>query len=139
MSENKSYILRLSRLFFVSFKTSFAEKLSKKVDVSNKKKEAFVGDSTISSNDPWLNDSDASHHMTHTRDWCVKFQNFTKPVQVYVGNGASVEALGSGDIGIETFVNGKWQPALLHNVGTVYTANDEYAKKGIDLMLIHNV
>ncbi|KAK2578707.1 hypothetical protein KPH14_012663 [Odynerus spinipes] len=100
---------------------------------------AFVGSvDQGNSQDHWLIDSGASDHMTNRRDYFCKLREFSVPTKVRVGNGEELQAIGQGDIDIETCVNGKWAPGTMydvllvpdmkHNLFSVKVA----ARKGID-------
>lgn len=56
----------------------------------------------------WVYDSGASHHMCPNRQWFVNYKHFSEPKDIYVANKDKVFAYGTGDISVETYVNGKW-------------------------------
>ena len=53
----------------------------------------------------WIVDSGASRHMTFKRSWFVNYIAFRMPQKVRTANGDSIQALGYGDIVIQTILD----------------------------------
>lgn len=102
----------------------------------------FTGTSAPSMDrDCWLIDSGASDHMTHRKEWFCEYTEFKVPVYVKIGNGEQIEALGKGNIKIETSVDNKRIPGVLTNVLFVPCLNQNLfsvktaAKKNINFLI----
>lgn len=118
--------------------------LKKKEEISNESAQAYTGYVADTTQDHWLIDSGASDHMTNRREWFFEYQRFPDPVQIVIGNGEKVLALGRGNIHIETNVSEKWSkgimynvlhaPGMKHNLFSVRAS----AKKGVDFLIKRN-
>lgn len=53
----------------------------------------------------WLIDSGASSHMTKEKDAFINYQQFDEPESVALGDGRVVQALGSGNVHVNMFLN----------------------------------
>lgn len=53
----------------------------------------------------WIVDSGASRHMTFEKSWFVNYIAFGTPQKVRTANGNSIQALGYGDIIIQTILD----------------------------------
>lgn len=108
-------------------------------------KQAYIGINHTLDNDFWVIDSAASDHMTNQREWFSVLKEFQKPVDIKIGNGDNIQALGKGNIEIETFVNNEtitviiydvlFIPDLKQNLFSVKLA----AKQGVDFSITDNV
>ena len=72
-------------------------------------------DSSIT--EEWLIDSGATSHMTHSRELLSQYHKFEVPEKVSLGDGRTVEALGTGDIQIDmTFQVSKQKRCVMRRV-----------------------
>ena len=78
-----------------TYKSSSTEPEDAQVFIAHK--DAFFAGNKESK---WIIDSGASKHMTFQRDTLYHYQRFNTPEPVGLGDGRTVEALGSGDIKI---------------------------------------
>jgi hypothetical protein len=93
------------------------------------------------SEEAWVIDSGASEHMTGRREWFTEFEEFEVRDKIEIGDGTFMEAVGKGNIEIETFVNGKRVAGTMSDV--LYVPNMKrnlfsvkyVAKKGIDFKI----
>lgn len=79
-----------------------------------KKGDAFV--SIGNSCDEWYLDSGASDHMTNRREWFIDYKKFDQPVQVRIGNGSVILAIGKGNINILAYNKVDWIEKHLSDV-----------------------
>ena len=75
----------------------------------------------------WIIDSGASRHMTSRKDWLNDYKEFTEPESVKLGNGMTIEALGTGNVKIEkgSIRNVLLVPQLHCNLFSVGAAADQ--------------
>lgn len=88
----------------------------------------------------WFLDSGASEHMSPARERFVNYQKLLSPIQVRVGNGTLIPALGKGEIDIVSYNGEAWQrnylagvlyvPGLKYNLFSLSSALD----KGLQLV-----
>lgn len=73
--------------------------------------------STSSPEMAWLIDSGASSHMTQNRALLVNYQELRKPEKVSLGDGRTVEAIGSGSIELNMmFKSSEPRKSVMHHV-----------------------
>lgn len=83
--------------------------------------QAFIGEvmSAELDEDSWIADCGATNHMAKKIEWYTSFTKFQKPLQVCMGNDSTMNALGTGTIYFEAFVDGEWK--LCHMDNVLYT------------------
>lgn len=64
----------------------------------------------------WLTDSGASKHITYRRDWLTDFRTVDNDIHVSLGDNGTCQALGTGTVHIEKFIDGKWKQGRIENV-----------------------
>lgn len=93
-------------------------KTDAKASTSTSTSNAFTCDAMFSSgeSDAWLMDSGATEHMCHRRDWFRDFAEMTTPLNVRIGNGEKIAAVGKGIIDILAYDGENWNKKELHDV-----------------------
>ena len=97
---------------------------------------AFVTSSAKTEMGRWLIDSGASSHMTYQKELFSEYHSFKTPEKVCLGDGRSVEALGSGKIPVlmaignggmtkGAFYNALYVPKISHNLFSVRAASEK--------------
>lgn len=71
---------------------------------------------SISDKDAWFLDSGASDHMSNKFEWFGKYEKFTSPKMIRIGNGELIPAYGIGDIDIVAYDSKQWMPKHLSGV-----------------------
>lgn len=66
--------------------------------------------------DAWYQDSGATSHMCKRRDWFVTYSTLQKPIEVLLGNGTLMRAIGRGDMKIMSYDGQNWIEKTLKNV-----------------------
>lgn len=66
--------------------------------------------------DKWYLDSDATDHMSNNFKWFRNYKKFEIPMQVRIGDGKGILALGSGEINILAFDGKRWNKKFLEKV-----------------------
>ena len=64
----------------------------------------------------WFLDSGASDHLSRNLKWFVNYKQFDVPLNVKIGNGSIIEALGSGRINLVSIVDGETINCHFENV-----------------------
>ena len=64
--------------------------------------------------DDWIIDSGASSHMSFKKEDFVNYKELETPIQVQVGNGGKLQAIGNGDVPV--YVNGKTNSCIIKDV-----------------------
>ena len=64
----------------------------------------------------WIQDSGATQHMCHRKEWFSNYEELAEPVMVLIGNGSELEGIGVGDIELEAYDNKNWRKVVLQNV-----------------------
>lgn len=91
---------------------------SEKSQSTSKTGKAFFSSivQSLAKRDAWYVDSGASSHMCNRRDWFVSYKNLDEPVEVLLGNGDKMKAIGSGDLNILSFNGKNWIEKKMINV-----------------------
>lgn len=90
-------------------------KLKNNKKAGNKHDEqAFVANDDVT-NQEFIIDSGASHHITSHREWFDTYELFDNPIPLNLGDGRKMFAIGSGDIKVQMLVNGQWKKGHLSN------------------------
>ena len=77
----------------------------------------FTASSNSSPSEQWLNDSEATSHMTYSRRFLNRYRKFDVPQTVSLGDGRTVKAFGTGDITANmTFKVSKNKSCIITNV-----------------------
>ena len=61
-------------------------------------------------------DSGASDHMSHQKDLFINYKKYENPIEVRIGNGATIFSYGKGDISVLCFDGENWTSKTLLNV-----------------------
>jgi gag-polypeptide of LTR copia-type/Zinc knuckle len=64
----------------------------------------------------WFSDSGATRHVCGNKKWFRNFQKISPPARIYLANGGSALATGTGEIFINALIGGNWIPAKLEKV-----------------------
>lgn len=79
---------------------------------------AFFGGivNSLTKSDAWYVDSGATNHMCKRRDWFETYSKLEKPIEVLLGNGEMMQAIGRGDIKILSHDGEQWIEKTIKNV-----------------------
>ncbi|CCO37765.1 Retrovirus-related Pol polyprotein from transposon TNT 1-94 Includes: RecName: Full=Protease [Rhizoctonia solani AG-1 IB] len=76
-----------------------------------------VSDKSSHNENAWLLDSGASRHMTPNRHWFYTYQTLTPPIQIRVGDGNLIPAIGVGRVHVTLYNrHGVETPAVMKSV-----------------------
>lgn len=92
--------------------------------------QAFVTVAGLKSQDYWIIDSGASHHISSQLDWFSSYKQFETPKPLRLGDGRSMFAQGTGEIQIEMLVKNKWKPGHLTEVWYVPESDQNLFSSG---------
>lgn len=90
-------------------------KTKKENTQGNLNKNAFDDNSGVLYNKHYL-DSNTTNHMGNRRNYFDNFNLFSKPIQVKIGDGSCINAVGDGNVPSEVFTGKSWIPAPVHNI-----------------------
>lgn len=64
----------------------------------------------------WILDSGASAHMSSHREWFSEYRDLDIPVNLTIGNGQTIQAVGTGKIHVKVFNGVDWGESFLSSV-----------------------
>lgn len=78
----------------------------------------FIGSAiqSLSKDDAWYQDSGATSHMSKQRNWFVNYVELEEPIDILIGNGDVMRAIGRGDIDALVYDGNQWNKKRLHDV-----------------------
>lgn len=70
----------------------------------------------LNESEAWYQDSGATSHMSNRRDWFVDYMELPKPIDVLLGNGEYMRAIGQGYMNAVVYDGEQWKEKIMHNV-----------------------
>lgn len=71
---------------------------------------------SLSDSDAWYQDSGATSHMSNRGEWFVDYKELPKPIDVLLGNGEYMRAIGHGNMNAVVYDGKQWKEKTMHNV-----------------------
>lgn len=96
--------------------------------------QAFMGLSSpqLNANDVWICDSGASSHFTGRKDWYIQYETLAQPIPIRQTDGNSVNAVGTGTVVIDAWLNQQWVPTPINNVLYIPGASNLFSEAVMD-------